>query len=94
MADNATWLWREAEAAISGADLVTFVKSLSAVQTFIANHPIGTGAIPAVLRALKPGAMVLYIDNMRDDSNMIFLHMTRDEGIEKSLYDHRPSECL
>ncbi|XP_072039970.1 uncharacterized protein [Amphiura filiformis] len=81
MADENSWLWRDFVSALSSADLVTFVKSLSAVQTFIANHRIGTGAIPAVLRALKPGAMVLYIDNMRDDSNMIFLHMTRDEGI-------------
>ena len=100
MADQNSWLWRDVEAAVSCADLVTFVKSMSAVQTFIAGHKIGTGAIPAVMRAMKPGAIVLYIDNMRDESNMIFMQMCRDEGktgnvtIGSVTIKHRMSESM
>ena len=79
--------------AISNADIVTFVKSVSPAVAFLKNPPIRQqkypfmpvqsqrGAIPIILRSLKSGTLVIYIDNRVGDQNHLFLGMAQSVGL-------------
>ena len=83
------------------ADIVTFVKSVSAVAAFL-NTPTGVaampqypfapvpsrGAIPTILRVLKKGALVVFIDNRKGPHNNIFREMADDAGL-KTLHNSK-----
>ncbi|XP_072030914.1 tetratricopeptide repeat protein 37-like [Amphiura filiformis] len=80
--------------AIRNADIVTFVKSVSPAVAFIKDPPplnqkypfmpiqSQRGAIPTILRTLKSGALVVYIDNQQGDQNKLFRSMAVSEGLK------------
>ncbi|XP_038063310.1 uncharacterized protein LOC119734001 [Patiria miniata] len=68
---------------IRRVDLVTLVKCFSAVAAFMRDDPRRSSVFQAILRELKPGAVVLYIDNEKNQETwQCFSEITRMAGLD------------
>ena len=74
---------RPTQGIIQQADIVTFIKSVSPAVAFLKNRRDATyqGVIPSILREMKSGALLVYIDNSYGEQNQLFYNMAVSSGL-------------
>ncbi|XP_033624836.1 RNA polymerase II degradation factor 1-like [Asterias rubens] len=71
---------------IRSADIISFVKFCSTVADYIGSHEECGTLLYEIFRELKPGALVLYIDNRYRDRDEEFKEMAEFRGVSETLY--------
>ncbi|XP_071786394.1 uncharacterized protein [Asterias amurensis] len=80
--------------AIRKAEILTLVKSFSAVFAFMRDDPEKSVLFQAILRELKPGAVVIYIDNEKNKETWgCFSKYAKNAGLDM-LYEWHGNPAL
>ncbi|XP_071788604.1 uncharacterized protein [Asterias amurensis] len=73
---------------VRSADMVFFVKFFSSVASFIRNDATRGNLLREIFRELKPGALLLYIDNKFNDQHGEFKRLASSGGVTEVLFEN------